>query len=450
MPRRKEAPAEIGRRGRPSHRIDETRRDDHEMEHYRSGRLGPLRDILVVLTLFLLALACSRTSSAGPELPADATQFIAGDAVVCLEFQRLAGLIDRISDSRFQNYLKLLPPYQRLLKNPKIGELRAVIAMIATHLDTTWDQAARELIGGGVVAAVEADPGQGPRLYVLITPRHTDLLERASQVLLRLARQDAKEKGKPDPVKTSQRAGVIIYALGSENGPCYAIVAGKLVVSNSVKNLERLIDRRPVGPPDTTGRAAANRAAFASLAEQSEWKSLKNKQSPDSLAWGFAHLDRLRQLDPNRFTQKDRPDNGVIFLFGSWYQAFKLAPAVAASIRFSDSELGATIELPVPSAGRAAPLKGYIPESGTGAAPLLRPPGTIASLSLWRDMETVWESRCRTVSTRNGSGVRAARHSSRPVFRCASSAPTYLASSILTGGWWSPSKTTPPSNLNPT
>ena len=31
--------------------------------------------------------------------------------------------------------------------------------------------------------------------------------------------------------------------------------------------------------------------------------------------------------------------------------------------------------------------------SGKGAAPLIQPPGTIASLSLWRDMETFWESR---------------------------------------------------------
>ena len=34
-----------------------------------------------------------------------------------------------------------------------------------------------------------------------------------------------------------------------------------------------------------------------------------------------------------------------------------------------------------------------MPEPGKGAAPLVKPPGTIASLSLWRDMETFWESR---------------------------------------------------------
>ena len=83
---------------------------------------------------------------------------------------------------------------------------------------------------------------------MLITPTNKELLDRANEVLLRLARQDAKDKGKPDPVKTSEHHGVVVHALGGETGPGYAVVADKLVISNSVKNLERLIDRAVPGP----------------------------------------------------------------------------------------------------------------------------------------------------------------------------------------------------------
>ena len=68
------------------------------------------------------------------------------------------------------------------------------------------------------MAALEADPGQGPRVYLLITPKNKELLERANQVLLKLARQDAKDKGKPEPVKTSDHRGVVVHALGGDNG----------------------------------------------------------------------------------------------------------------------------------------------------------------------------------------------------------------------------------------
>ncbi len=89
----------------------------------------------------------------------------------------------------------------------------------------------------------------------------------------------------------------------------------------------------------------------------------------------------------------NKPDNGIIVLFGSWYQALQKAPWLTAGIRWSTHELGATVELAVPKEGRPPAYKGYVPGKGHGAAPLIQPPGTIASLSLWRDMETFWESR---------------------------------------------------------
>ena len=47
----------------------------------------------------------------------------------------------------------------------------------------------------------------------------------------------------------------------------------------------------------------------------------------------------------------------------------------------------------MPKAGRPSTLKGYVPGPGKGTAPLIQPPGTIASLSLWRDWATIWEAR---------------------------------------------------------
>ena len=65
----------------------------------------------------------------------------------------------------------------------------------------------------------------------------------------------------------------------------------------------------------------------------------------------------------------------------------------AAAIREHCGEIAATVELPAPPGGYPASVKGYVPAVGQGSAPQLRPPGTIASLSLWRDWATIWESR---------------------------------------------------------
>ena len=194
-------------------------------------------------------------------------------------------------------------------------------------------------------------------------------------------------------MKTSDHRGVAVHALGSEGGAAYGIVAGKLAISNSVKNLERMIDRVVDAPAKSGEPPAPAKKAFASLAGRAEWKTLKAQQDPDSLAWALADMDRLRKVDPKQYDSSKKPDNGMIVLFGSWYQAFQKAPWVSAGIRWSASELGATVELAVPKEGRPAAYKGYLPGSGRGAAALIHPPGTIASLSLWRNLETFWESR---------------------------------------------------------
>ena len=379
--------------------------DYHQTNRARSERPAssggdwrgrPLDACRVSAGLFVLALAsfASPSATAGIEPSStDAARSIAANAVVCVEIPQPDRLIDRGTDPRFQDYLKVLPQYQKLLKDPKFGELRAVVNLIATQLDTTWDQGLRELTGGGITAALEADPGQEPRAYVLITPKNKKLLERANQVLLKLTRQDAKDKGKPDPVKIRDHRGVVVHVLGDDKGVAYGLVAGKLAIANSVKNLERLIDRMVAMAAKSGEPAVTGKASFASLAERAEWKTLKEKQDADSLAWGFADMDRLRQLDPKRYGSSNQPDTGVIVLFGSWFQAIQKAPWLTASIRWSHTELGAAIDLPVPKDGRAPAYKGYVPGSGKGAAPLIQPPGTIASLSLWRDMETFWESR---------------------------------------------------------
>ena len=231
--------------------------------------------------------------------PTDAARSIAADAVVCVEIQRPDRLIDRVTDPRFQDYLKLVPQYQKLLKDPKFGELRAVVNLIAAQLDTTWDQGLRELTGGGIMAALEADPGQEPRVYLLITPKNKELLDRANQVLLKLARQDAKDKGKPEPVKTSDHRGVVVHALGGETGVAYGLVAGKLAISNSVKNLERLIDRMVATPaPNGRTRGLGEEPSSRHSPSGRSGKHSRSKQDADSLAWGFADMDRLRQLDP--------------------------------------------------------------------------------------------------------------------------------------------------------
>jgi hypothetical protein len=365
------------------------------LDHKRRGRaIGWLRSRTSPWLLgvcLVLAPALIMVAAGGADVEpgkTDVARWIAPDAVAWIVVPHPEMLIDRVTDPRVQNYLKVVPQYQNFIKSQQFRDLSNVVELIAAQLDTTWDRGLRELTKGGVLLGLEVDPAtpQLPRVYVVVTPQNVALLNRLNEVVLKLTRQDAQNKGKPDPVKTVPYRGITIHAGGGENGPAYAVVSGKLAVSNTVKNVERLIDRA-VSP------ASDIRSARQTLADQPEWKAQRDRQAPDTLASGFARLDRLRQIDPKRFMPADKPDTGATLFFGSWLEAIIKTPSLAASIRWSATELGASLELPVPKGGRPGMLKGFVPAAGKGTAPLIQPPGTIASLSLWRDWATIWESK---------------------------------------------------------
>jgi hypothetical protein len=325
----------------------------------------------------------------------DSAKAALSETVIALELPHPDRVIDRLTGPRMQEYLKLSQAYQKFASGKQLGELRAVAGVIASQLNTTWEEGLRDLTGGGILAEVEVSPGQPPRIYALVTARKPELLEKTSEVFLKLARQDAQQKGKPDPAKTSSHRGLRITALGGDQGIAYCISEGRLLASNSVKNIERKIDRgielaAREGKPAAPGKADG---ALAALHRSPRWKAIRDKQGQSALAWSFVDLERLRKIDPKRFAYANPPDTGVTIFFGSWYESFRKATGATASISWSDTELAADVDLIQPKEGRAPAFKGYVPATGTGAGPLIRPAGTIGSLSLWRDWPAIWESK---------------------------------------------------------
>ncbi len=337
--------------------------------------------------LLILALACPRVGAA--DTPAKSPiDWIGADAVVCVEIPHPDRLIDRLTDPRIINYASSLPQYRNAIQSKNFRDFASVAKLIAAQLDTTWDQGLRDLTGGGIVLAVEAEKSSEPRIFLVISPRNEALLDRANQALLKLIRSDAAGKGKPDPVKTSEHRGVTIFAPSDNQGAGYAVVRGRLVVSNSTKSLGALIDRA-LGSGGTQ-LATTDAARFA---DSAEWKALAERGGDGDSVRALARLDRLRKMDAARFAVPDKPDTGITLLFRSWYEVIKRAPWMAASIRWSENELAGALDLPLGEKGHLAIVKGFVPDANEGAAGLIQPPGTIASLSLWRDWATIWESR---------------------------------------------------------
>jgi hypothetical protein len=333
-------------------------------------RVGPL-------TLIVAALGA--TAPARGEVPT-VSRWVGGDAVIYIEATRPADLLKEVTGASFQKLLGAVPAYARYVKSDDYRRTREILALIAGKLDTTWDKGLADLTGGGAVLAVEAAEAKAPAVYLLVAPRDPALLGRANAALLELARKDAADKGNPDPVKSAEYRGFTGYATGPKGA--YAIVRDALVVADRGETIKALVDRVLDGP-----------GPGGSIVDDAGWKARQAGVRDGALAWGYARLDRLRALDPKKFAVPDKTNLPQTLFFGSWIEALRKAPWASAQLAWKENRLAAGVTLPPPAGGYAAPYKGYIRPAGASPAALLTPPGTVASLSLWRDVSALWESR---------------------------------------------------------
>jgi hypothetical protein len=324
---------------------------------------------------WLLAPLVLAAGTARAESP-PAARLVGPDAVFYAEINRPGTLLDRAADERVQAALEAVPGYKAALQKSDYRQFRAVVDFVAGALGTTWEDGLRDLTGGGVALAIEGRE-KPERVFLVVYPRDAAFLDRAHAKLLELARKDAADKGNPDPVKEGEHRGIKGYNVAPNEA--HAIVDGRLIVANGSETLKAVIDRAL----DKSG---------PSLADDAGWKARRAAVAPDALGWAFLRLDRLRAMD-KKYAVPDQVDAGATLLFGHWVEAIRKAPWASAALTWTEGKLAADVTLPTPPGGYGKAQGKTVPPATAGAAGLLNPPGTIASLTLWRDLSALWEVR---------------------------------------------------------
>ncbi len=303
------------------------------------------------------------------------SRWVSNEAFFYAEVPHPVSAIDRATSDRVASLLKAVPGYQKALEGPDVRKVFDVVNLVASQLGTTWDKAARDLTGGGIVVAAEGTNAPD-RVFLVMTPSDVAFAEKAHAKLLELARADATSKGNPDPIKENEHRGVKAYSVGANEA--HAIVNGSLVIANSGETLKVVIDRALDGKT-------------SSIVEDPSFSERHKQATPDTLAWAFARTDRLRTLDPKRYAAK--PDAGATFLFGPWTEAALKGDWAALGLTWTESKMAAELSLATPKDGYSDAMKRYLPAKGSGAPRPVSVPNAIGGASLWRDLSSIWEVR---------------------------------------------------------
>ena len=148
-------------------------------------------------------------------------------------------------------------------------------------------------------------------------------------------------------------------------------------------------------------------------------------------AWGMLRLAAFR-LAPGYMkgieVQRDNP--AAEYLLGGLFEALRQADLASLRLDVSDGQLRWQASVPFSPERVSERRKWHFPGIGpsasedsarensapAGSAPLLRPVGTIASVSLYRDLATMWKAPRRTVRRAYGCPAGPGRQSTQPVF----------------------------------
>ncbi|HVC97685.1 MAG TPA: hypothetical protein VND64_28700 [Pirellulales bacterium] len=332
------------------------------------SRLSLLAACLVVCTLFTLPNGL---------VAADPMKLAPESAVLFVELARPETILDPALDPATRDLFKGVDAYRKYLESPQYAQLLMVKPVVEARLGTSWQAAARDILGGGVYLAVDAANSSA---LLFVRGRKPELLTRLNDLLIELIEGDAKNNGRPSPVKSEEHHGVRGWTFGGEEA--HTIIDDLLVISNKSDALKGVIDRWR--DPDAKGLASV--AAF---------QQARGEQLAGAVAWLWTDLAAVRKVPNVEAALAKRSTNPLgELLIGGVIDAARDAPFTTASLRLDGGHIRLRAELPRDASKTAASRAWFFAaQADQGAPAALSPKGTIGTLTAFRDLAGLWLAR---------------------------------------------------------
>lgn len=337
---------------------------------------GPVR--LHAVGLLAVLAAFGRGPAAQAEEPAALAQIAPESTILYLELQQLESLCQAAADDRWKVLLEGNDDWQTFQKSQQATKLKAALGMVEQRLKMPWHQALGELTSGGV--ALAADPFERSSL-LLVRARNAEILSKVRQLAIDLGELAALASGKPSPLSAEDHRGIEIWSIAGQAAYAIAADARLLIAGNRREAVVAAVDRMLDG-----GR---------SLADRPEFRQAQTAGTANSAARGFLRLEKFRSLPQwEKLQAATRSNPGAENLLGGLIEALDRASYLAFDAAVVDGRLKLSWQTPFDRGQVSDARQWYFAPAGQEAAPaVLRPEGTILSVSMYRDHGTMWQQR---------------------------------------------------------
>ena len=320
----------------------------------------------------LLSLLFVAFSIRGEDLPPVA-QWVPADTPIMVEVSEPTALLDPLLNPEFGK--SVVTALENGKANSKLQQFQAVVTVLEQQLGTDWRTGLRRLAGKRLSFCV------GPSGATLLTVDGEDekLLSKLNDIIWQFASAGAGQQDQPETADSREYRGVKTWKIGTNE--VHALLGPRLVLGNRMSFLHQVLDLRA----DAGGRTLASSAVF---------KAAHDAVGKEAVASVFLNLRTLRETPGLKKALEEDGNPLAALLLADTKTALRSASWLALGAYVSGDKLilrtytDGTAQAASKWTGFSTP-----PEAGAGLLPPLTVPGTIASLSLYRDLHAFYAAK---------------------------------------------------------
>jgi hypothetical protein len=302
-----------------------------------------------------------------------ASDLLPSTTVFYAELNDPPGLITQLLEHPLREQLQNLDVYQQLLEDPKYTQFQTQRQGVEVLLGYQWQEIVDVFAAGGTALAF--DP-QTEGACLLLKSRDPKALNKVLVSLLALVRQDARSKGRPDPIEETRYRDVAVYKAEKAG---LAVHDGWLVFVNNAPLGQQILDALLDG-------------ADKPLAREQNFLDARQQIAPEAVAWAYLDLNFLRQMNSQSkgFSGKADDPGGELIL-GGVLDALTRSPWLNASLNFDEDRLGLQFRMPHRPEWISEEREHFFGPQGQGTAPAaLDVPDALFALTAYRNVSEMW------------------------------------------------------------
>ncbi|MBM4001015.1 MAG: hypothetical protein FJ297_15990 [Planctomycetes bacterium] len=348
----------------------------------RHERRAAIRTLFVMgIGAIVAAAHADRCRASGADDPGSfarsAPDLLPDTVVLYAEIPSPAALVARALNHPLRARLEASPDYQTALANPRLTAARAALTLFEIQVGGDWREILNAAVGGGIAVAVD-----GKTRGVVLVGRASDpaVLKKVRNAVIRMARQDAKQKGRPDPFQSTDYRGIEAHQAGNAR---FAVAGSWFAVTNQSELGKEIIDR-----------VLDEERHSSSLAMSTRFQEGRALAGAEGDAWAFADIEAIRSAGEGtkRLEALNTQANPAAeLILGGVLATLRKTPFASGSFALTDERAQLRLLAPHDASWIGEDREFFFGPGSGGAAPaLIAVPNTIASLSAYRDISGMW------------------------------------------------------------